>query len=68
MQEDKKYKEFWNILFTEYELSKEMMLEISGYEVLMQEEPISRKSIQIRDEIVLPLLVIQQYALQHHWI
>ena len=64
MKEDKNYKEFWNILFDEYTLSKEMMLLISGYEVLMQEEPISRKSIQIRDEIVLPLLVIQQYALQ----
>jgi len=41
-----------------------MTLEISGYSVLMEEEPVSRKSIQIRKRIVLPLLIIQQYALQ----
>jgi len=64
MKEDKQYKEFWTILFEEYKLSKEMMLLISDFDILMQEEPISRASISIRDEIVLPLLVIQQYALQ----
>lgn len=30
----------------------------------MEEEPITKKSIEIREKIVLPLLVIQQYALQ----
>jgi phosphoenolpyruvate carboxylase len=58
------YKEFWQILFDEYELSKQMLLEISGYETLMEEEPISKRSISTREEIVLPLLTIQQYALQ----
>ncbi len=62
--EVEEYKEFWNILFDEYKLSKEMTLLISGYEILMEEEPISRSSIEIREQIVLPLLVIQQYALQ----
>ena len=37
---------------------------ISGYQTLMEEEPVSKKSIEIRERIVLPLLVIQQYALQ----
>ena len=55
--------EFWNILFSEFELSKAMMLELTGYKILMQEEPINRKSIRIREKIVLPLLSIQQYAL-----
>ena len=64
MKEDKQYSGFWNILHDEYKLSKEMMLLISDFDILMQEEPISRASIAIRDEIVLPLLVIQQYALQ----
>lgn len=64
MKEDEKYGEFWNILHKEYELSKEMLLLISGYDVLMENEAISRESIQIRESIVLPLLVIQQYALQ----
>ena len=30
----------------------------------MEEEPVSKNSIEIRERIVLPLLVIQQYALQ----
>ncbi len=64
MKDDEEYKEFWNILYQEFELSKEMLLLISGYKTLMQEEPISWESIQIRNRIVLPLLVIQQYSLQ----
>jgi len=61
---DEEYKDFWNILFEEYKLSKEMVLFISGYQVLMEEEPVTRSSIEIREHSVLPLLVIQQYALQ----
>jgi hypothetical protein len=62
--EDEAYNEFWNMLLDEYRLSKEMVLLISGYRSLMEEEPVSKKSIEIRERIVLPLLVIQQYALQ----
>ncbi len=61
---DEAYHDFWNMLLDEYRLSKEMVLLISGYRALMEEEPISKKSIEIRERIVLPLLVIQQYALQ----
>jgi phosphoenolpyruvate carboxylase len=64
MKEDPKYGDFWNILHEEYELSKEMLLLISGSNILMENEAISRESIEIRENIVLPLLVIQQYALQ----
>jgi phosphoenolpyruvate carboxylase len=61
---DAKYTGFWNMLYEEYKLSKEMVLTISDYTKLMEEEPVSRNSIKIRERIVLPLLVIQQYALQ----
>ncbi len=61
---DEEFKEFWNILYAEYKRSKEMTLLISDYDMLMEEEPVSRKSIEIREQIVLSLLVIQQYALQ----
>jgi phosphoenolpyruvate carboxylase len=61
---DKQYKAFWEMLYKEYELSKEMTLEISGYHSLMEEEPVSKNSIGIREDIVLPLLIIQQAALQ----
>ncbi len=61
---DADYKEFWNILFEEYNLSKEMVLLISGYKNLMEEELVTKSSIEIREKIVIPLLTIQQYALQ----
>ena len=63
MKENKKFGEFWNVLFDEFKLSKELMLELTGFKVLMQEEPLNRKSVLIREKIVLPLLSIQQYAL-----
>lgn len=65
ISEDEEFKDFWQMLFAEYKLSKEMVLLISGYKYLMEEEPISRSSIEIREKIVLPLLVIQQAALQN---
>ena len=64
MRDDKEYGEFWTILYDEYLLSKEMLLLISDSKILMEKEPISRESVKIRKNIVLPLLVIQQYALQ----
>ena len=64
MKDDKEYGEFWTILYDEYLLSKEMLLLISDSKILMEKEPISRESVKIRENIVLPLLVIQQYALQ----
>ena len=63
MKNNQKFGSFWNVLFEEYELSKSMMLELTGFKMLMEEEPISRKSVKIREKIVLPLLSIQQYAL-----
>ena len=63
-EKDTVYGEFWKILFEEYQLSKQMVLLVSNNGFLMEEEPISRRSIKIRENIVLPLLVIQQYAFQ----
>ena len=40
-----------------------MCLEISGYTELMQDEPLNKSSVQMREKIVLPLLTIQQFAL-----
>lgn len=62
--EDREFSEFWNLLLEEFELSREMTLLISGYSKLMEEEPVTRSSVEIREQIVLPLLLIQQYALQ----
>jgi len=64
MEMNKEFSDFWRILFDEYQLSKMMILEITDYDELMADEPISKRSIENREAIVLPLLVIQQYALQ----
>lgn len=63
MKNHPKFGSFWQILFDEFNLSKDLMFEITGFHVLMEEEPVSRKSVKIREKIVLPLLSIQQYAL-----
>nr|WP_299388370.1 phosphoenolpyruvate carboxylase [Allomuricauda sp.] len=65
MEQDAEFGPFWKILYQEYQLSKEMLLQISGQEILMEDEEVSRESVKIREEIVLPLLVIQQNALYH---
>ncbi|TLP81029.1 phosphoenolpyruvate carboxylase [Maribacter sp. ACAM166] len=64
MKENEEYGAFWEILHEEYKLSKAMLLKLSGMKILMEKEAVSRESINIRENIVLPLLVIQQYALQ----
>ncbi|MFK2818539.1 phosphoenolpyruvate carboxylase [Flavobacteriaceae sp. LMIT009] len=64
MADDKEYGEFWSIIYTEYETTKRLILKLTGYKELMQEEPASKASIAIRESIVLPLLTIQQFALK----
>lgn len=63
IKNNSKFGEFWTILFDEYQLSRDIMLELTGFTILQQEDPLSRKSVKIREKIVLPLLSIQQYAL-----
>ena len=64
MAEDPEYGEFWTIIYNEYETSKRLILKLTGYKELMEEEPVSKASIAVRESIVLPLLTIQQYALK----
>ena len=64
MSEDPEYGEFWKVIYNEYETSKRLILKLTGYNELMQEEPAGKASIAVRESIVLPLLTIQQYALK----
>ncbi|MBU3926953.1 MAG: phosphoenolpyruvate carboxylase [Bacteroidetes bacterium] len=63
MEEDPRFGDFWKMLHTEFLLSKEMVLKISGYKKLLEDNPRSRMSIRLREKVVLPLLSIQQFAL-----
>ncbi|RZJ37581.1 MAG: phosphoenolpyruvate carboxylase, partial [Chryseobacterium sp.] len=56
IKDNPKFGEFWNVLFSEYNLSKDIMLELTGFKMLQEEDPLSRKSVKIREKIVLPLL------------
>ncbi len=64
MKNDAEYGDFWQILYDEYLLTVKNMLIVSGQKVLMESEELSKMSINYREHIVLPLLTIQQYALQ----
>jgi phosphoenolpyruvate carboxylase len=61
---DKEFGDFWKIMHNEYKLSVKMILEVSGLAELMDNNPVNRDSVKLRERIVLPLITIQQYALQ----
>ncbi len=60
---DEQYKDIWNRIYEEYELTKKYVLMISGKQELMADYPVEQLSIHMRDRIVLPLLTIQQFAM-----
>lgn len=64
MEDDPEYGDFWKLIYDEYTLSKSMILKLTGYKELMENEPANRESVQKREEIVLPLITIQQHALR----
>ena len=64
IKKDKEYSKFWELIFNEYELSKNMVLKVTGYKELMENEPANKASIEKREEIIMPLFTLQQYAIQ----
>ncbi|WP_214070322.1 phosphoenolpyruvate carboxylase [Mucilaginibacter sp. dw_454] len=63
LEKDEKFGGFWKKLKDEFELTKSLLLELTGTEMLMQDSPVDRRSIGIREKIVLPLVIMQHYAL-----
>ena len=51
------------MIHDEYQLSRDMALKVSGQSQMLEDNPTSQCSIKLRMNIVLPLLVIQQFAL-----
>ena len=64
LKDNPEYGEFWKILYQEYECSVAMLKNVSGMSELLEDNPVSKASIEIRERIVLPLITIQQYAIQ----
>jgi phosphoenolpyruvate carboxylase len=65
MENDKRFGDFWKLIYHENLLTREMILKLTGFESLMENEIAGKASIKIREEIVQPLLTIQQSALMH---
>lgn len=57
-----KFGDIWKKIFTEFERSNDYLTGITNADQLIADN-ISLKSIRVREQIVLPLLTIQQYAL-----
>ena len=64
MAEDEEFGDFWKIIYNEFETTKRLLLKLSNYNTLMQSNAVGKASIDIRENIVLPLLTIQQFALR----
>lgn len=64
IQHDETFGAFWKEMRDEYERTTEYILKLSGSKVLMENYPVERASIALREKIVLPLLIIQHYAIK----
>jgi len=63
LSKHKHFGEIWQMIYEEYELSKQWLFKLSGHNELMADYPVEQLSIAMRERIVLPLVTIQQYAL-----
>jgi phosphoenolpyruvate carboxylase len=64
MADDSEFGEFWKLIYTEYQTTKRLLLKLTGHKELMENFPVGKASIEVREDIVLPLLTIQQFALK----
>lgn len=64
IENDDKFSDFWKGLRQEFDTTVSYVLKLSDSEVLMENYPVERESIAIRERIVLPLLMIQRYAIK----
>jgi phosphoenolpyruvate carboxylase len=64
LRKEEEYREFWDKMYEEYLLTDKLLLEISGQKELLDSNVVTKESIKVRERIVLPLITIQQYALQ----
>ncbi|WP_052272909.1 phosphoenolpyruvate carboxylase [Flavihumibacter solisilvae] len=55
--------EIWHMIYSEYELTRKYLFQLSGKTELMADYPVEQLSVQMRERIVLPLTTIQQYAI-----
>lgn len=64
LREEEEYREFWDKMYEEFQLTRDSLLDVSGQKELLDSNNVTKASIKVRERIVLPLITIQQYALQ----
>jgi phosphoenolpyruvate carboxylase len=64
LRQDETFGDFWQMMFDEYQLARERVLAVSGLPELMGNNPMIKESVRLREKIVLPLIAIQQVALE----
>lgn len=60
---DRQFGPLWRTIRKEVELTKKMIYKLTGEKCLLSDEPEIMRSIELREELIVPLLVIQQYAM-----
>lgn len=63
VKKDPQFGPVWDLIKSEFDLTTKLVLELADTSALMEDDKPGKASIQMRDKIVLPLLTIQQYAL-----
>jgi phosphoenolpyruvate carboxylase len=64
LKNNETYGGIWNLMHEEYQRSLKNILRVSKMTTLLEDNHLSKDSIAIRERIVLPLITIQQYAIQ----
>lgn len=63
LKDDPKFGTFWKRLYDEHRLAEKYVLDVSGQDKLLATNPSIKASIDLREQVVMPLLTIQQFAL-----
>jgi len=62
--DDPRFGSLHKLIVDEANRTRELLLRISGQAELLENDPVNRASIALREELILPMAVIQQYALE----
>ena len=63
LQEDPDFGAFWDIIDHENRRSTKELLNVADQTILMEKDPLISFSIRMREELILPLTILQQFAL-----
>lgn len=63
LQRDERFGDLWKMVFDEAQRTIHEIKRVSGQSTLLENDPVVRRSIEIREQMVFPSLVIQRYAL-----